>query len=88
MKTREFYAVLNAVNMGCDVTYRNLSISNLGSHIPTRQLFDRKYQVDFDGYFKFSQIYHKPEIAVDKFLGILKQIKEKESGNDVKPGNE
>ncbi len=77
-RTREFYAVLNSIEMGIRLDYENLSICDLGYYTNCRKMLQRRFQVDYNGHFRFSQVYTKPEAAVDKFLGILTRIKERE----------
>lgn len=62
--------------LGIDVNYGKLSLCNLAHYSMTRNMLDRKYQVDCDtAKIRFSKIYHRYEDAIDKFIGIYSALK-------------
>lgn len=69
------WAVKNKYNL----SYKGLVICDLREHLPERRSNDYDYQVHCDNKdFKFSHIYNDLDIAVDKFILISNQIRNKD----------
>jgi hypothetical protein len=70
-RNKLFHSIKDTVESGCDVDFGKLTICDLGNHSATRKLLERKYQVHCDDpRMKWSEIYYKLDIAVDKFMVI------------------
>ena len=70
-KSKLFHSVKNVIEQGCSIEFGQLCISNLSDYVQTRVEMDRKYQVECnDARMRWSEIYYKLDVAVDKFLAI------------------
>jgi hypothetical protein len=81
-RSKLYYSVKNAVENGCGVDFGRLSICDLGKHVQMRDQLERKYQVDCDdSRFRFSEVYYKLDVAVDKFM-LIRSVLDKGQLND------
>ena len=81
MKTEAYRAVEKLLNMKCSIEYGRLQICDLGTYIQGRQVLDKRFQVTSDdSRFRFSEIYIKEAVAIDKFLAIRNLLEAKNAG--------
>lgn len=70
-RSKLFYSVKNAVEQGCAVEFGQLCICDLGDYVQTRKQMERRYQVECnDARMRWSEVYYKLDVALDKFLAI------------------
>lgn len=68
-RSKLFYSVKNNVENGMGVEFGRLSICDLGDYIQGRQLLDRRFQVHCDdSRMRWSEVYYKLDVAIDKFM--------------------
>lgn len=74
-RSKLFYAVKNVIDSGCSVEFGKLCICNLGDYVPLRGDMERKYQVHCDDpRMRWSEVYYKEDVAIDKFMLIRSVI--------------
>ncbi len=82
MKTEMHRAVEKLLDNNCSIEYGRLQICDLGNYVQGRKTLDRRYQVTSDdARFRFSEIYIKPAVAIDKFLAIRNLLEIKNESN-------
>jgi hypothetical protein len=70
-RSKLFYSVKNAVESGCSVSSGLLTICDLADYVKTRKTMERRFQVECnDSRMRWSEVYYKLDIALDKFLAI------------------
>lgn len=79
MKSKLHEALGLMLYLGIDAQYGQVSLCNLAKHCITRNVLERKYQVDSDdARFRYSGIYSNPQTAIDKFVVIYNSLRAKE----------
>ena len=71
MKTNLHRAIETVLMTGCAIESGMLSLCDLGYFVQSRKPLDRRFQVTSeDARFRFSEIYMKESVAIDKFIAI------------------
>jgi hypothetical protein len=71
MKSNLHRAIETVLTTGCAIESGRLSLCDLGYFIQTRKPMERRYQVTSDdARLRFSEIYIKENVAIDKFIAI------------------
>jgi len=71
--------------LGIDVEYGPLTLCNLGHFSITRNILERKFQVDCDSAeIRFTQMYNNYYTAIDKFISLYAALKSKEMQLELK----